>query len=54
MLTLPQALLLAMEDQARWMIENKLTSQTAIPNYFDYIYLDGLKAVKPEAVTIIH
>ena len=51
---LPQALLLAMEDQARWRIENKLTDKTGIPNYLDYLYLDGLKALKPEAVTVIH
>ncbi len=51
---LPQALLLAMDDQARWRIENKLTDKTRIPNYLKYIYLDGLKKQKPEAVTIIH
>ncbi len=52
--TLPQALLLAMDDQARWRIENGLTDRTEIPNYLNYIYLDGLSSVKPEAVTIIH
>lgn len=51
---LPQALLLAMEDQARWRIENKLTVETEVPNYLDYLYRDGLKAVNPEAVTVIH
>lgn len=50
---LPQELLLAMEDQARWRIANKLTDKTEIPNYLDYIYTDALKQVKPEAVTII-
>ncbi len=35
---LPQALLLAMEDQARWRIENKLTDRSQVPNYLDYIY----------------
>jgi len=51
---LPQTLLLAMEGQARWRIENKLTDKTEVPNYLDYLYLDGLKALKPEAVTVIH
>jgi len=50
---LPQALILAMEDQARWRIENELTDAKQIPNYLDYIYLEALEAVKPEAVTII-
>jgi len=35
------------------MIKNKLTSEKTVPNFLDYIYEDGLKAVKPEAVNII-
>ena len=50
---LPQALIVAMEDQARWRIKNKLTEATEIPNYLDYIYLDALEEVKPEAIGII-
>ena len=52
-LSLDQALILAMEDEARWMIKNNLTSEKQIPDFVNYIYLDGLKAVKPEAVKII-
>ncbi len=51
--SLPQSLILAMDDEARWRIANNLTDQKAVPNYLDYIYLDGLEALKPEAVTII-
>lgn len=51
---LDQGLLLALEDEARWAIKNKMTTRTAIPNYLDYVYLNGLEAVKPDAVTIIH
>lgn len=51
---LPQALLLAMDDQARWSIANILANKTEIPNYFNCLYLDGLKTLKPEAVTVIH
>ncbi|MBC8230736.1 NrtA/SsuA/CpmA family ABC transporter substrate-binding protein [bacterium] len=54
LVVLPQALLLAMEDQARWKIKNKLTDATEVPNYLDFIYLDGMKEVKPEAITIMH
>ncbi len=42
-----------MDDEARWSIANNLTDKTVVPNYLDYIYLDGLEALKPEAVTII-
>ncbi len=51
---LPQAMLILFEDQARWRITNKLTDKTSVPNYLDYLYLDGLNALKPEAVTVIH
>jgi ABC-type nitrate/sulfonate/bicarbonate transport system substrate-binding protein len=50
---LDQALLVDLEDQTRWAINNKLTSRRDMPNYLDYIYMDGLQAVKPEAVRII-
>lgn len=50
---LTQMLLLAMDNQARWIIANNLTGATEIPNYLDYIYTDALEKVKPEAITII-
>jgi len=53
-LSLDQSLITAMEDEARWMIKNKLTRERTIPDFTDYIYIDGLKAIKPEAVKIIH
>jgi NitT/TauT family transport system substrate-binding protein len=53
-LSLDQSLITAMEDEARWMIKNKLTSEKHVPDFVNYIYIDGLKAVKPEAVNIIH
>lgn len=51
---LDQGLLLALEDEAQWAIKNQLTSRTDMPNYLNLIYLDGLEAVLPAAVTIIH
>jgi NitT/TauT family transport system substrate-binding protein len=52
-LSLDQSLITAMEDEARWMIRNNLTREKQIPDFMNYIYVDGLKAVKPEAVRII-
>ena len=52
-LSLDQSLIAAMEDEARWMIKNKLTNEKKVPDFLDYIYEDGLKAIKPEAVSII-
>ena len=52
-LSLDQSLIAAMEDEARWMIKNNLTTAKQIPDFVSYIYEDGLKAVKPEGVNII-
>lgn len=51
---LDQGLILALEDEARWAIKNQLSPRNDIPNYLDYVYLDGLEAVQSSAVTIIH
>ena len=51
-LSLDQSLILAMEGEARWMISNNLTNQTVIPNFLNYVYLQGLDSVKPESVDI--
>jgi NitT/TauT family transport system substrate-binding protein len=42
-----------MENQARWAIRSKLTDRNKVPNFLEYIYFDGLKAVRPEVVTIV-
>jgi NitT/TauT family transport system substrate-binding protein len=52
-LSLDQSLITAMEDEARWMIKNNLTTEKQVPDFLNSIYIDGLKAVKPEAVNII-
>jgi NitT/TauT family transport system substrate-binding protein len=52
-LSLDQSLISAMEDEARWMIRNNLTNEKTVPDFGNYIYTDGLKAIRPEAVNII-
>ena len=51
--SLNQSLLVNLEDQARWAIKNGLTDRRDLPNFFETLYVDGLKSVKPEAVRII-
>jgi len=51
--TLDQSLLVDFEDQTRWVLKNKLSTGTRMPNYLDYIHADGLYAVKPNAVRIV-
>ncbi len=51
---LEQAMLVWFESITRWRIKNNLVEATEVPNYLDYIYMDALEKVKPEAVGIIH
>ena len=52
--TLNQSLLLAMEDESQWAIQNRLANGVKkIPNSLDFIYLDGLASVKPKAISIL-
>jgi NitT/TauT family transport system substrate-binding protein len=52
-LSLDNAMLTSMEDEARWAIRNNLVDARTVPNYLDFYYLDAVKAVKPEAVSIV-
>ncbi len=50
--SLEQGLLITMEEEARFRIEQKLTDKTEIPHYLDSIYSNALKKVKHDAATI--
>jgi ABC-type nitrate/sulfonate/bicarbonate transport system substrate-binding protein len=52
-LSLDQSLIVAMQDEAQWLISNNLTNATTTPNFINYINSDGLHSVKPGAVNII-
>ena len=52
-LSLDQSLVLAMEDEARWMIANNLTNATVVPDFRSYMDTASLTAVKPGSVNII-
>lgn len=51
--SLDQELLLNMDDEARWAIENRLTTSLTVPNYLRLLYLPALDAVKPQGITVI-
>jgi NitT/TauT family transport system substrate-binding protein len=51
--SLPQALILTMEDQAQWRIDNRLTHRMEPPNFLTYIHTDMLAKVKPQSITVI-
>ena len=52
-LSLDQGIIVAMEDEARWMTKNNLTGGTTPPSYLDMIDQDAMREVKPQAVSII-
>ena len=52
-LSLDQSLLIAMNDEGRWMIINNLTAEKTLPYFQDHVYTTALKAVKPESVNIL-
>lgn len=51
-LSLDLSLLIAMNDEGRWMINNNLTTEKTLPYFRDYIYTKGLEEVSLEAVNI--
>jgi ABC-type nitrate/sulfonate/bicarbonate transport system substrate-binding protein len=52
-ISLDQALIIEMEDEARWMAEQNMTGGKSPPSYLDMVYQDAMREVKPSAVTII-
>jgi len=53
-ISLSQALLVSLEDQARWEVsKNESMSSGNIPNYLDYFYTDALETIRQSTVTII-
>lgn len=51
---LPQALLLSLEDEARWVLVERHTAAQAMPNYLDLLDIGPLESLRPEVVTVVH
>jgi ABC-type nitrate/sulfonate/bicarbonate transport system substrate-binding protein len=52
-ISLDQAFLKTLEDQARWAIGKKLTEKKAIPDFYQFIYQKPLMVINPDLVSII-
>lgn len=52
-ISLDKTLIVTLEDEARWAIRKNLTRQDVIPNYLNFVYLDALRKIKPQAVSLI-
>ena len=51
--SLPQSLILFMEDEAEWAVETGLTSKETVPNYLEYFYFDAMDAADSRRISII-
>ncbi len=52
-LYLSESLLINLEDQARWALGAGKLHAPAIPNYLDLVHSQALRAVRPDAITLI-
>jgi len=50
--SLDHSLIVDLEDQTKWAIHSRLTKRKDMPNYLDFIYIDGLRSVRPESARI--
>lgn len=53
-LSIEQSMLIALENESRWHIENNYTDIKTVPNYLNYIYFTAMDSIYPEAVDIVH
>lgn len=51
--SLDQAMLLALDDQSRWAMQKGLVVTRPMPNYLDFMKYQNLESVQPTAVTIV-
>lgn len=54
LVALDRSLLLTLEEESRWTIQQMPGRKQKLPNFLDYIHLDAMDRANPEAVTIIH
>lgn len=50
--TLSQAVLISLQDQARWVVQKESKDKKAIPDFLDSFYLEGLKSIDPTLVSV--
>jgi len=51
---LRQSQLVTLEDQARWAMARGHSPSGPLPNFLPRLYLDGLLAIQPDRVTVVH
>ncbi|MFZ6861576.1 ABC transporter substrate-binding protein [Undibacterium sp. Ji67W] len=49
-ISLAPTLLITLDDEARWALQNHFAEATQEPDFLSHIYFDALRTVKPEAI----
>jgi hypothetical protein len=45
-LSFPQALVVAMDGEKRWLVNKGIVKTLELPDYTDFLYIDAIKTVK--------
>ena len=53
-IALPQALVLTLEDEARWALQSGFGTVKELPNFLPMLHLPTLQELNPDEVTVIH
>jgi NitT/TauT family transport system substrate-binding protein len=51
--SLGQELVQALDDEARWAIDNSFVNAEHVPNYLELLMFEAMEAVKPVALTVV-
>jgi NitT/TauT family transport system substrate-binding protein len=51
-LCLEQSLLITLENEALWTMDNGFVKASTLPNMLDHVYPDGLLQIDPSTITI--
>jgi len=52
--TLSQPMILALEHEAHWAIQRRLTEKKTVPNYLNFVHPEILRTLRPDAVTLVY
>lgn len=53
-LSFDQDLVFEMKDEVQWLINNEPNGETAVPDFVNCIYGEGLISIEPYSVDIVH
>ena len=52
-LSFPQALVVAIDGEKRWLVNKGIVKTLELPDSIEFLYIDAIKTVKKNDVTVI-